>query len=139
MIGFKECVEKRLLVKVIPDTNKALKNIEKARTLLNEAKANLSDGRLNSAVVMTYAAMFDAARAVLFKEGYREKSHYCVARYLEEKHGKKLGEDLINLLDEYRESRHRVLYGAEYYPTTEEASEMMEFAEQFIQKTSELV
>lgn len=139
MTGFSECVEKGLLRKVVPSRTKALESLEKAKELLGEANANLEDGRPNSTVVMAYAAMFDAARAVLFRDGYREKSHYCVARYLEEKYEKKIGRDLINLLDEYRDSRHKVLYRADYYPTTDEAREIVGFATKFIEKIDKIL
>lgn len=59
-----------------------------------------------------------SARAILFFDGYREKSHACIARYLEEKYTKnKLLENRwIELLDHYRELRHGDQYDLSSLP-----------------------
>ena len=121
------------LIKQIPSSPVEAKNqIEKAEVLIMEAKSCFDDDNLNATVMTGYAAMFDAARALLFKDGYRERSHICVVRYLEAKYMKELGEDTIILLDEYREKRHKVVYASDYYPTEEEANNIVNFAEKFI-------
>ena len=56
---------------------------------LEEADISLRNGAFNASVLSAYLAMFHSARAVLILEGYRERSHYCIARYLEEKYVKK--------------------------------------------------
>ncbi len=50
--------------------------------------------------------MFHTVRAILIRDRFGEKSHYCVARYLEEKYVKtrKLKRKWIDLLDHYRDS-----------------------------------
>ena len=44
--------------------------------------------RFSSSILASYMVMFHAARTILFFDGFREKSHACVARYLEEKYVK---------------------------------------------------
>lgn len=139
MISFKECVEQGLLRKIAPSITQAREQLGKAKILLEEAKESLEIENLNSAVMAGYAAMFDAARAILFKDGYREKSHACVARYLEEKYSQKLDTEIINLLDEYRDKRHKVMYAIDFYPTREEAENLIKFAEQFIEIAKNII
>ncbi len=131
-------MEKGLIKKISPSDAQARSQMEKAHVLLAEAKTAVSNESPNSAVLSGYADMFDAARAVLFKDGLRERSHACVARYLESEYSEKIGMSLIYLLDEYRDKRHKVSYSSEYYPTMEEARNMVNFAEEFLKKIETL-
>ncbi|MDD4446734.1 MAG: HEPN domain-containing protein [Methanothrix sp.] len=38
---------------------------------------------MRSAISSAYLAVFHSARAVLFRDGVREKSHYCIGLYLQ--------------------------------------------------------
>ena len=90
MIGFDSCAEQGLLRKIAPSKTQAEEQLKKAGVLLSEAKTALASGMPNSAVINGYSAMLDAARAVLFRDGWREKSHACVAAYLRAKYAKEL-------------------------------------------------
>jgi uncharacterized protein (UPF0332 family) len=50
---------------------------------VNEAGYDCDAGSLRSAMMAAYMGYFHAARAVLFRDGVREKSHYCIGVYLE--------------------------------------------------------
>ena len=78
--------------------------------------------------------MFHAARAILFLDGFREKSHACVARYLEEKYVKtgKLNKKWVELLDHSREIRHNDQYDLSFFSTKEEAVNALESANNFL-------
>ena len=54
-----------------------------AHRWLEEAERSLEAGATSSSVLASYLSMFHSARAILYLDGYREKSHYCVARHLE--------------------------------------------------------
>ncbi len=139
MIGFDECVEQGLLRRIPPSSVQAREQLAKANVLLDEAKKALDSESPNSAVIAAYAAMLDAARAVLFRDGYREKSHACVARYLEAKYSGKLGMPLIDLFDQYRDKRHKTMYSGDYYPTMGEANRAVSFAEEFVGKIEKIM
>jgi len=139
MIDFEECVEKGLLRRIPPSREKAIQSIEKAKQLLEEAKANLEENRTNSTIIVAYLAIFHAARAVLFKDGYREKSHECIIRYLEEKHPKKINPKQIENLEKYKNERTHTQYDITYNPNEEQAEKMIKFTKQFIQNIEELV
>ncbi len=139
MIDFDQCVKEGLLKRIPPSKRQADEQMKKAKVLLEEAKRSLKADAPNSAVMAAYAAILDAGRAVLFRDGYREKSHACVARYLEAKYLKELGASSIDLLDEYRDKRHKTQYSGDYYPTTQEAARIVSFAGDFIPKVEKLL
>ncbi len=139
MIDFYGCMEQGLLKRIPPSSVQAKEQLAKANVLLDEAKKALDSESPNSAVIAAYAAMLDAARAVLFQDGYREKSHACVARYLEAKYSGKIGSALIDLLDQYRDKRHKTMYSGDYYPTMDEARRAVSFTEEFVGKIEEIM
>lgn len=73
----------------------------------------MKHGFYSEAIIAAYTAMFQSARALLFKDGIFEKSHYCVIEYLKEHYVKKhlLPSDYLYAIDLYRTQRHEVLYG----------------------------
>lgn len=139
MISLKECEEKGLIKRIAPSPRQGEKQLNKARALLEEARGDVKDNRPNNAIIGGYAAMFDAARAVLFRDGYTEKSHACVARYLEAKYPKQIDSSYIHLLDQYRVRRHKVMYSGDYFPTIKEAKNLVEFAEEFIELVEKML
>lgn len=139
MISFDECIAQGLLRKIAPSITQAREQLEKAKILYEEAKESLEIENYNSAVMAGYAALFDAGRAILFKDGYREKSHACVARYLEAKYADKIDSDVINLLDQYRDQRHKVMYAVDFYPTKEETKNLIDFTGKFLKKVKEIL
>lgn len=136
-----ECFERGLLRKVFPSKERALKSMAKARKWLKEARKNLKFGLFDSCLVSSYSAMFHAARSLLFKDGLREKSHYCVARYIEEKYVEsgKLPRVVVDLLDRLRDLRHEDLYELDFFATKEDAEEAVKSAEIVIDKISKLI
>lgn len=137
-----ECFASRKLRRILPDLLKAQKSLEAAAAKLRRAKALLEDGHNDATLLYAYSCMFSAGRAVLYKDGVQEKSHYCLARYLEEEYAKKgkISREAITLLDAFREERHAIMYGFEELKVRkEEAEEAIDAAEKFIQKAKELI
>ena len=125
-----------------PDILKARKSLDAAVAKLKEARALLKDNHNDAALLYAYSSMFNVGRAILYKDGIQEKSHYCLARYLDQKYAKKgkINPETITLLDTFREERHAIIYGFEEFETRkEEAEEAIMAAEKFIQKVKELV
>jgi len=131
---YKNCVEKGLLRKIPASEDKAHLSIKKAEEWLSEAEKSFESHALNSSVLASYMVMFSSARAILFLDGFREKSHACVARYLEEKYVKsgKLEKKWIELLDHAREIRHDDQYNLSFFSTQEEAEKALKSAGEFL-------
>lgn len=137
-----ECFALGKLRKVRPDLLKARKSLDAAAAKLKESRALLEDGHYAAALLYAYSSMFNAGRAILYKDGIQEKSHYCLARYLDEEYAKtgKITPETITLLDAFREERHSIIYGFEEFKTRrEEAEEAITAAEKLIQRTKELL
>ena len=70
---------------------------------------------------------------ILFTDGIGERSHFAIYEYLREKH-KDFGEGLINAFDVYRKLRHSVAYGLDTKVHEKDAADIIEFAEEFVDK-----
>jgi len=140
-LRFKDCIEKGLLKKLPASKDNAIRSINKAESWLKEAEKSFQGEAYDSSVLSSYLAMFHSARAILFLDGYREKSHACVARYLEEQYvnKKKLEKKWVELLDHHREIRHNDQYDLSFYSSDEEAKEALESAGEFLQRMKHLL
>ena len=132
---------KRLLRRVTPSADKARQSMKRAEKWLEEAEKSLNNELYDSCLISSYLAMFHSARAVLFRDGWREKSHYCIARYLEEMYVKKgkLEREWIDLLDRLRETRHADQYEVSYFATREEAESALTIAFEFVERMERLL
>ena len=61
-----------------PHTKKACRSIALARAYLDETRQSGAIGTTRLAMNGLYFAWFHAGRSVLFADGIREKSHYCL-------------------------------------------------------------
>ena len=76
---FKQCLDNKKIIPFAKGKNLVKKEISVARSDLFDAKAGYDNERYKWSTIQAYYAMFHAARALVFSEGYREKSHYCLA------------------------------------------------------------
>lgn len=138
---FHDCIKENLLRKIPPSKEKSEESIKAAKKWLDEAEKGIENEAFNSSVIVSYLAMFHSARAILFNDGFRKKSHYCVARYLEEKYAKKklLENKWIELLDHYRELRHDDQYSTSFFTTGEEAENAIKKAKEFVERIERLI
>jgi uncharacterized protein (UPF0332 family) len=107
-----ELFEKGLLKKTGKSNAFALKSLEQAGYFLGEAEDLLKLDKERMTVIALYSALFHASRALLFKDGVKEKSHYAVARYIEFEYVDKglLEKRFLLVLDTLRDSRHESQY-----------------------------
>ena len=134
LFNYNDCMSEGLLRKIPPSKDKAVQSLKKAHESLKEAEGSLKGGAFGSAILASYNAMFHSARSILFFDGFREKSHACVARYLEEKYAKpgKLDKKWVELLDHSREIRHNDQYDLSFFSTREEAEKALKSAADFL-------
>lgn len=132
-----ECFSEGSLKGTRPSLQKAQRSLQVARKYLSKAKANIEIGNHDIAIVVSYTAMFHAARALLFKDGIKERSHVCMIEYLRAKH--KGLRRYVNTLDSYRRLRHTVLYGLDVAIGATDAREAVSSARAFISKIQNVV
>jgi uncharacterized protein (UPF0332 family) len=131
---YNDCIKENLLRKIPPSRDKAFQSIKKSREWLLDSEKSLKIGAAGSSILASYMSMFHAARSILFFDGYREKSHACIARYLEEKYVKfkKLDIKWVELLDHCREVRHNDQYNLSFFSTEEDAENAFKSAKDFL-------
>lgn len=130
----RECFEKRLLRRETPSPEKSLRSLEIAEAKLEEAKKALEHELADAATILSYTAMFHAARTLLFRDGVVEKSHVCLVEYLRETYVKRgrMSEAYLNSLDSARLDRHETLYGLETKASRRNADYRVEKATEFV-------
>jgi uncharacterized protein (UPF0332 family) len=140
-IDFEDCIKQGLLRKIIPSPEKARKGLKKGKVFLAQAMSAFDVNAYDSCLMTCYQAIFLSAKAVLFKDGYREKSHACVARYIEEKYAKsgKIELRWIELLDRYRDLRHDDEYNVFFFASKKDCEELIKFASEFIEQMEKII
>ncbi len=138
---FEDCMKKGLLRNIPPSRETAEGSVRAADRWIEEAGKNLSSEAFSSSALSSYLAMFHAARAILFLDGFRERSHYCIARYLEERYVKKklLESKWVELLDHYRELRHESQYNVSFFTAEDEAESALKTAKAFVKRMKGLL
>ena len=132
-----DCFRFRLLRNIKPDSEKAKKSIELAERDIREAKKAFDvekDFLYKFVIMYSYLSMFHSARAVLYKDGIQEKSHYAIFIYLKEKYSSVVPLAVLNLLNIHRIERHEAMYGLEYEPDREETSRALKDAIVFVEE-----
>ena len=110
------------------------KEISIAQSDLSDAKAGFDNQRYKWSTIQAYYSMFHAARALIYSQGYREKSHYCLAVALrvlfvdEGKMDAQTVRDFFNAMN----LREAADYEAEFSQSGAEA--IIASAERFIEK-----
>ena len=138
----KDCFERRLLRRTEPSPEKAARALEMAMGRIERAESLAVHGFFEDAIVSAYTAMFQAARALLFKDGIVEKSHFCVVQYLDEIYSKKghMEQKYVTWLNTYREERHISLYGLEPTGTEKDDSRLaIERAREFVSHVKKML
>lgn len=112
-MNFEDCLKKGLLKKDVVDSRRASKSL-----LIAEHKLSLANKLFKLAVheeviTASYASMFHAARAILFHDGYVEKSHFALFVYLRDNYSGKIESRFITELNNLRLERHDINYGLE--------------------------
>lgn len=141
LFDFQDCLKKGLLRKTDPSKAKAKKSLEASLKWLEEAEKNLESEALKSSLLSAYLAVFHSARSILFLDGYREKSHACIARYLEEKYAKKgiLEREWVDMLDHFRELRHSDQYSFNFFTSEDESEDTIRNSRNFVSRMKKLL
>jgi uncharacterized protein (UPF0332 family) len=111
-----------------------------AEDWIGEAKKNQEIGSYRSAYSSAYMCFFHAARAILYMDGYREKSHYCIGIYLEHLSDMKRIEPKWALLfDNFRNSRHNEQYNFSSPPSMSEVRMIIDDALSFLERVRHFI
>jgi uncharacterized protein (UPF0332 family) len=108
---------------------------------LHQAKEALKAEIYDVCILASYEAMLHSARALLIKDGFREKSHYCVVKYLAKAYGGrgKLSIKIIDTIDIYIEMRHNTAYGLEFEANRSDAQNAVNDAQTVLEAIKKLL
>jgi uncharacterized protein (UPF0332 family) len=89
-LEFAECLKRGKITKFSRGKALAAKELRIAEEDFQTAQASFKDQRYKWATIQAYYSMFHSARALLYAQNYREKSHACLivavrALYVEKK------------------------------------------------------
>ncbi len=139
-MNIEECLQQGLLVKTEKDKEKARASLKMAEHKLQIAEKELNAKIAESAIISAYSAMFHCARAILFKDGFKERSHYAAWVYLNEKYGNAIERKFLLELGNLRLQRHELLYGLENSGSNDQdAKAAIDSARGFLERVKRLI
>jgi len=135
------CFEKGLLKKTEKNRRIALQDVNQAEFFLNEAFDLINLNKKEMTAIALYNSVFHSARALLYLNGIKEKSHYCMQKYLEEISSEKkiLSSEELSLFDLLRGIRQEVQYNAVKIRFEEDFNELYNKSEDFLEKIKKIV
>ena len=130
-----------LLKKAARSKELAAKSLGQAAYFLWEAQDLIALKKERMAVIALYSAMFHCTRALLYRDGIKEKSHYAVARYLEYEYVEKgiIDRKYVLVLDILRDYRHESLYSLITADADTDLKEYIESCRQFIEVMTAII
>ena len=139
MNDFQRCIKERRLVKIKPSKEMIQKEIESAEYDLERARNSLEQEDFKWTAIQSYYSMFHAAKALVLKKGYREKSHFCLIIALRELYVKeeKLNQEMVENFELCMNLRHEADYGLTYHK--ESAETAIKYAEEFLNTALKLI
>jgi len=137
-MDIKDCLEQKFLVRVEPSDDLVKKELSEAAYDFDKAEKAFKGKDWKWTIVQAYYCMFHAARAILFKLGFREKRHFAIGVVLEDLSKKgKLESRYINNFNAALSSREDADY--HYVYSKEAAEHSLEIAENFLTRMKQLL
>jgi uncharacterized protein (UPF0332 family) len=137
MKNLNDCFELGYLKMMTPNKASADRSIMLSLKKLDAAEIILAQGVFDISLITSYTAMFHAARAVLFRDGVKERSHECIPVYIAGKYPEL--RSYANLLDSYRTFRHEAIYGLDMVVTKADAETALLEARGFLERMKSLI
>ena len=137
-MNLEDCFEEGLLRKGESSKERVQGSFVISEKFLENSKRVFKINCFDMAFLAVYNSMFHAARALLFKDGITERSHFCFIRYLTEKYKEKEVLGMLNILDSYRLIRHRIQYDGKAMDK-ESVGEAINDAEEFLKTVKDLL
>lgn len=134
---FKRLLVERKLTKIKPDKKLILKEIEAAKSDLEDARESFGRNKFKWSTIQGYYSMFHSARALLYSKSYREKSHYALLVAIRELFSNEIEHSLIRGFEDGMYLRQEADYGLKFSESG--ALDVLENAEGFLKKVIEIL
>ena len=134
-----DLIENKLIKRISVTPERIQSSLKLAERFLERAKGNLKIGYFDTAFILAYMSMFHSARALLFKNGFMDRTHYGMIEALKEIYKKEVEiHQHLEILDSYRIARHGIQYSGDLCSKTD-AEESIEDATRFLQVVKEIL
>lgn len=134
-MGLEELLRDRTIRKTRPDCKLAVSSLMRAKRDIDTAGTLISHGKLDWSLAVSYNAMLQAARALMFSQGYipsSKEGHVAVVKFLQASLGAEISERMVMVLNGMRKKRHRVIYEEMDIVSGDEAEQALKWAEEFV-------
>lgn len=137
--NFRRCLEQNKIHISQGIEKAALREFEAAKGDLASGWRDFAVGDYKWSTSQAYYAMFHAGRALLYSEGYKERSHYCLFVALESLfvESKRMSESSLKHLMKARRLREAADYDLEFSKDTAEM--ILGGADQFLQEAGSIL
>jgi uncharacterized protein (UPF0332 family) len=132
----------KLWEKIETDKKLVSGTIRLAERDLKASEAVFKNGDYDWSFAISYNAMLQAGRALMFAKGFRPKGehkHIAVVEFVRENFGGQFADRLLFIFDKSRKKRHMVVYEAADIITKDEAEVALAVAEEFVEKVRGLL
>ena len=138
-LEFQKCLENKKIKPFSKGKTLVSKELEIAREDWKTAKESLTKKNYKWSTIQSYYSMFHAARALLYNQGYRERSHYCLVLGIRELYVNKnlLSHTLVEALQLGKTLRENADYYGDFSQTG--AQDMLDKAKEFLEKTKKIL
>ncbi|PKO08879.1 MAG: hypothetical protein CVU40_12835 [Chloroflexi bacterium HGW-Chloroflexi-2] len=114
--------------------------LQLAKRDLSAAKRNLEESP-DWAYSIAYNSILQSGRALMFNDGYRPRGgdqHATVVEFIEERLGKDYS-DQVQLFDQMRRKRHKIIYEIAGLISKKEAEQAVNFAQKFVEEITVII
>ncbi len=110
-MSYSDCFERKLLRKTPIGDEEIQNQVEIAQRYIEKAERICERELFDISFLTAYISLFHSARALLYKKGYKERSHFCLFEFVKNE----FADDtqlhrLAEISQQYRESRHMIQY-----------------------------
>lgn len=140
-MSLEELLRGRVIRRIRPDHALAVTSLKRAFRDLDTAKTLIKEGQFDWSLAISYSAMLQAGRALMFERGYRPSisgGHVAVVRFVQTALSRQGGHNVM-ILDGMRKKRHRVVYEAMDIVSQAEADQALKWAKGFVTKIGTMV
>ena|SRR3989338_2247144 len=136
---FDEMLGKDKLQKIGIDKDMIDKEIEGAEYDLGKAKETFEKEDYKWATIQAYYSIFHSVRALVYKKGYREKSHFALLIAFKELYvnGKFIDRKFLDYFDDAMGLRESADYDLTF--SKESAEQIISMAEEFIEEAGRIL
>ncbi|MBU2541147.1 MAG: HEPN domain-containing protein [Candidatus Omnitrophica bacterium] len=136
---FGDCLKRNKIREFSQGKNLVDKELLAARTDLSEAKDTFQRDKFKWAIIQAYYSMFHSARALLYNQNYRERSHHCLIVALKSFYVEK-GKLSVRFLEGLQKAK-TLRENADYYDQWSQlgAKEMVALAGEFLNKAESIL